>query len=42
MNQMSLKYIEIAKKIDKARADIATGKGIRLDIDNLEEMFESS
>ena len=33
--------IELAKRIDKARVDIAIGKGIKLDIDNLEEIFES-
>jgi|GEM_PF-1843469 len=33
--------VELAKIIDKAREDIAAGKGIKLDVDNLEEMFKS-
>ena len=42
MNKMSLECIKLAKKINKARADIIAGKGIMIDIDNLDEMFESS
>jgi putative transposon-encoded protein len=41
INELSPECIELAKRIDKARADVAAGKAIKLDVDNLEEMFES-
>jgi len=41
MNELSPEYKELAKRIDNARTDIATGKGIKLDLDNFEEIFES-
>jgi predicted DNA-binding protein len=32
---------ELIKELDEAREEIAQGKGIKLDVDNLEEMFKS-
>jgi len=40
-NKTTPECIELAKRIDKARADIFRGKGIKLDVDNLEEMFDN-
>jgi len=31
---------ELIKELDEARAEIAAGKGIKLDVDDLDKMFE--
>ena len=41
MNELSPECTELVKRIDKARADISKGKCIKLDLDDLEKIFES-
>ena len=40
INELSPECIELAKRIEQARADIIAGKGMKLDVDNLDEMLE--
>ena len=40
MSELPSECEKLAEKIDNARRDISKWKGIKLDVDNLEEMFE--
>ena len=41
LSELPSECLEPAKRIDKARADIAEGKGIEVDVNDLDEMFYS-